>query len=125
MIKTGEPLMNTLLTNLARSYESRRTLYRRSRRLLVGLLAGRWSGRRPALERAARGFLRDRTRSDLARVVADRGFALAAAAALAASTTATALPPVNLSDVAAGIGGFVIVIWPLRTGIVAPGRGCA
>ncbi len=72
------------MTNLARSYKSRRTLYRRSRRVLVGLLAGPWPGRRPALERAARGFLRDRARSYLARVVADRRFALAAVAALAA-----------------------------------------
>ena len=93
---------------LARTYESRRTLYRRSRRVLVGMLGGRWRGRRPVLERAARGFLRDRPRSYLARVVGDRGFALAAAAALVASTTATALPPVNLSEVAAGTGGFVM-----------------
>ncbi len=93
---------------ITRSYESRRTLYRRSRRVLVGLLVGRLPGRRPALERAARAYLRDRPRSYLARVVADRGFALAAAAALAASTSASALPPVTLSDVAAGTGGFVM-----------------
>ncbi len=93
---------------VTRSYESRRWLYRRSRRVLVGLLAGRWPGRRPGLERAARGFLRDRPRSYLSRLVGDSRFALAAAAALAASTTATALPPVNLSDVVAGTGGFVI-----------------
>ena len=61
---------------------SRRRLYRRSKRLLVGLLSGRWPGRRPALESAARGFLRDRTRGYLARVVGDRGFALAAAATI-------------------------------------------
>ena len=91
-----------------RSFEPRRRLYRRSRRVLVGLLVGRLRGRRTALERAARGFLRDRSRSYLARVVADRRFALAVAAALVASTTATALPPVNLSDVVAGTGGFVI-----------------
>ena len=94
-----------------RPYESRRTLYRRSRRLLVRLLAGRWPGHRPALERAARGFLRDRPRNYFARVVGDRRFALAVAAAIVAgtgATTATALPPVNLSDVAAGTGGFVI-----------------
>ena len=81
---------------LTRSFKSRRRLYRRSRRVLVGLLVGRLSGRRPSLERAARGFLRHRSRSYLARVVADCGFALAAATALAASTMATALPPVNL-----------------------------
>ncbi len=76
--------------------------------MLLGLLVGRLPGPRPALERAARGFLRDRPRSYLSRVVADRGFALAAVAALVASTTATALPPLNLSDVVAGTGGFVI-----------------
>jgi len=77
----------------------------------VGLLTGRWPARRPTLERAARGFLRHRTRSYLARVVGDRQFALAVAAAIMAgtvATTATALPPVDLSDVAAGTGGFVI-----------------
>ncbi len=96
------------MTKLTRPYEPRRRLHRRSRRVLVQLLVGRLRGRRPALERAARGFLRDRPRSYLARVVGDRRFALAAAAALAASTMATALPPVNLSDVAAGTGVFVI-----------------
>ncbi len=101
-------MIGTPMTNLTRSFESRRRLYRRSRRVLLGLLVGRLPGRRPALERAARGFLRDRSRSYLARVVADRGFALAAVAALVTSMTATALPPVNLSDVAAGTGGFVI-----------------
>ena len=60
------------------------------------------------MERAARGFLRNRTRSYLARVVGDRRFALAVAAALVAGTWTTAVPPVNLSDVAAGTGGFVI-----------------
>ena len=95
-------------TAQSRSFEPRRRLYHRSRRVLVGLLVGRLRGRRPALERAARGFLRDRPRRYLVRVVADRRFALAAVAALVASTTATALPPVNLSDVAAGTGGFVI-----------------
>ncbi len=69
---------------------------------------GRLIGRRPALERAARAHLRGRARSYLARVVSDRGFALAAAVALAASATATAHPPVELADVAAGTGGFVM-----------------
>jgi len=76
--------------------------------VLVGLLVGRLHGRRAALERAARSFLRDRPRNYLTRVVADHRFALAAVAALVASTTAMALPPVNLSDVVAGDGGFVM-----------------
>ncbi len=96
------------MMNLGRSHESRRRLYRRSKRVLLVLLAGRWPGRRPALERVVRGLLRDRPRNYLVRVAADRGFALAAVAALVASATATAVPPVELADVAAGTGGFVI-----------------
>jgi hypothetical protein len=38
----------------------------------------------------------------------DRRPTLAAAVALATTTTATAVPPVNLSDVVAGTGGFVL-----------------
>ncbi len=95
-------------TSVARSYESPRTLYRRSRRVLVSLLVGRMPGPRWVLERATRAFLRARTRSYRARVVADRRFALAAAAALLASTTLTAETPVDLADVAAGTAGFVI-----------------
>ena len=55
-----------------------------------------------------RRFLRDRPRSFLARLVGDRAFALAAAVSLAAAGTAGALPPIELSDVAAGTGGLVI-----------------
>ncbi|MEE8458220.1 MAG: integrin alpha [Phycisphaerales bacterium] len=102
---------NAPTTRFTRSSDSRRTLYLRSRRLLVSLLARRSPGRRPALESAARRFLRGRTRSYLVHVIGDRGFALAAAAAIMAglgSTTASALPPVELADIAAGTGGFVI-----------------
>ncbi len=112
-------------TSPLRSHESRRRLYRRSKRVLLGLLAGRWPGRRPALERAARRLLRERPRKYLARVAADRGFALVAAAALVASTAAKAVPPVDLADVAAGTGGFVINgIDPLdRSGYSVSGAG--
>ena len=95
-------------TAQSRSFEPRRRLYHRSRRVLVGLLVGRLHGRRAALERAARNFLRDRSRSYLARVVGDRRFALAAAVTLAATATAGTLPPIELADVVAGSGGFVI-----------------
>ncbi len=107
----AESALTVPTAQVTRSFESRRRLYRHSRRVLVGLLVGRLQGRRPTLERAARGFLRDRPRSYLARVVGDRGFALAAAATIIScmvSTKATALPPVELSDIAAGTGGFVI-----------------
>ena len=83
---------------------SRRGLYRRGKRVLVGLLAGRRAGPRPALEAVVRRFLRGRSQGYLRRLVADRAMALAVAAALAASMTAGAAPPVNLADVAAGTG---------------------
>ncbi len=98
-------------TAQSRSFEPRRRLYHRSRRVLVGLLVGRLHGRRPALERAARSFLRDRSRSDLARVVGDRRFALAAAATLLAAGTARTVTAASS-----------LVIWHLPDGIVAPGR---
>ncbi len=92
----------------ARCGASRRMLYRESKRLLLGLLSRTYKGPRWALEPALRRFLRDRPRSYLARLLGDRGFALAAAVSLAAAPTAGALPPIELSDVAGGSGGFVI-----------------
>jgi len=87
---------------------SRRRLYRQSKRLLVRVLAGTCKAPRGALEPAVRRFLRARPRGYLVRLVGDRPFALAAAAFLLAAGAAGALPPVNLADVAAGNGGFVI-----------------
>ena len=72
---------------------SRRRLYRHSKRVLTRLLGRRWSGPRWTLEPAIRRFLRDRPRSFLARLLGDRGFALAAVVSLAATGTAGALPP--------------------------------
>ena len=88
--------------------ESRRTLYRHTKRMLVRLLARRWKRPRNALEPAVRRFLRARPRSYLLRLVGDRAFALAAAAALLAAGAAGALPPIDLADVAAGSGGLVM-----------------
>ncbi len=90
------------------SRTSRRTLYRHTKRMLLRLLARRWKGPRNALEPAVRRFLRARPRGYLVRLAGDRGFALAAAAALLAAGTARALPPIDLADVAAGNGGFVM-----------------
>ncbi len=93
------------------SRASRRTLYRHTKRLLVRLLARKWNRPRNVMESAVRRFLRARPRSYLSRLVGDRAFALAAAAALlaaGAAGAAGALPPIELSDVAAGSGGFVI-----------------
>ncbi len=87
---------------------SRRRLYRSTKRLLLGLLARRWTGPRITLEPAVRRFLRARPPSFLSRVTADRGFALAAAGSLLAGSTAGALPPIDLAHVATGRGGFVI-----------------
>ncbi len=86
----------------------RRALYRRSKRVLSHLLARTRSVPRSAVERAARRFLRAKSTRMLARLVGDRAFALAVVASLSAAGAAAALPPVNLSDVAAGSGGFVI-----------------
>ncbi len=86
----------------------RRTLYRQGKRVLARLLARRWREPRTALEPAVRRFLAGRTRAYLLRLVGDRAFALAAAASLLAAGAAVALPPIDLSDVAAGSGGFVI-----------------
>ena len=90
---------------------SRRSLYRQSKRLLVRLLSRRCKGPRDALEPAVRRFLRARPRSYLSRLIADRAFAVAAAASLLVGGTAGAAgpqPPIELSDVTAGFGGFVI-----------------
>ena len=59
-------------------WSSRRTPYRHSKRVLTRLLGRRWKGPRWALEPAVRRFLRARPRSYLARLLGDRGFALAA-----------------------------------------------
>ncbi len=105
--------MSNMITTLpvvgsAVSGASRRRLYRHSKRVLTRLLGRRWSGPRWALEPAVRRFLRARPRSYLSRLLGDRGFALAAVVSLAATGTAGALPPIELSDVAAGTGGFII-----------------
>ncbi len=101
-------MITTLPVGNTASGPSRRRLYRQSKRVLTRLLTRRWSGPRWALEPAVRRFLRDRPRRYLARLLGDRGFALAAAVSLAAAGTAAALPPIELADVAAGTGGFVI-----------------
>ncbi len=108
----------------ARCGAPRRTLYRQSKRLLGRLLARTWTGPRWALEPAVRRFLRARPRSFLARLLGDRGFALAAVVSLAATATAGALPPIELSDVAAGTGGFIINgIAPDNSGYSVSGAG--
>ncbi len=101
-------MITTPVVGSAASRVSRRTLYRQSKRLLTRLLTRTWKRPRNALEPAVRQFLRARPRSYLSRLLGDRAFALAAAASLLAAPTAGALPPVELSDVAAGSGGFVI-----------------
>ncbi len=87
----------------------RRKAYRQGKRLLLeGLLARSWRGPRERLEPVVRRFLAGRTRGYLLRLTQDRAFDLAAGAAVVAAGQAWALPPVNLSDVAAGAGGFVM-----------------
>jgi hypothetical protein len=85
---------------------SRRVVYRRCKQLLIRLLLGRRLVPQFAAESAVRRFLRDRPRSELARLVGDRAFALAAVAALVAAGSAGAIPPIDLDEVAHGNGGF-------------------
>ncbi len=101
-------MVTTPVGGFAGASTARRTLYRHTKRMLLRLLARRWKGPRTALEPAVRRFLRARPRGSLVRLVGDRGFALAAAATLLAAGTAGASPPIELADVAAGSGGFVI-----------------
>ena len=93
---------------VASSGASRRTVYRQTKRLLLGLVARRWTGSRLGLEPAVRRYLRGRSRGYLLRLSRDGGVAMAAAAAVLATATAGALPPVNPSDISAGDGGFVM-----------------
>ncbi len=86
----------------------RRGLYRRGKRLLIGILERIWQGPRPALEPAVRAFLRARPRGFLRRLANDRPFALAVAAALATAPIAAAEPPIHLGEIALGDGGFII-----------------
>ena len=76
--------------------------------MMLEILGPRWTGPRYTLESAVRRFLRARSRSYLGRLLGDRGFAVAAAVSLAATGMTGALPPVELSDVVAGTGGFVM-----------------
>ncbi len=108
MFSSRQPVNTTPVVGNAGSGTSRRTLYRHTKRMLLRLLSRRWTGPRTALEPAVRQFLRARPRGYLLRLVGDRAFGLAAAASLLAAGTAGALPPIELSDVAAGDGGFVI-----------------
>ncbi len=102
------PKSNFASPAFAGKRKSRRNVYRQSKRLLIRLMAGTWSGPPRALEPAVRGFLRARSRSYLLHLAGNRAFALAAAATLLATGTARALPPIELSDIAAGNGGFIM-----------------
>ncbi len=106
--RVGSVMVTAAIGGNAAPGASRRSLYRQSKRLLVRLMSRRCKGPRDALEPAVRRFLRARPRSYLSHLIADRAFALAAAASLLVGGTAGALPPIELSDVAAGNGGFVI-----------------
>lgn len=75
---------------------------------MLQLLARRWRSPRRTLEATVRRFLAPLTRRELSSLLTDRRLALASAAALLATGTTVADPPIELSDIAAGIGGFVI-----------------
>ena len=88
--------------------QTRRIQYRQTKRMLVRLVAPRWQGHRYTLELAVRRFLRGKHCNELTRLATNRLCVMAAAASVLAAATAGTLPPVNLADVEAGIGGFVI-----------------
>ncbi len=92
----------------AGSSASRRMLYRQGKRVLIQTLNRSWSGPRNTLEPAVRRFLRARSRGYLSCLARGGAFALAAAACLLATPPAGALPPIELADIADGIGGFII-----------------
>ncbi len=87
---------------------SRRALYRHAKRTLHKALVRRWTGSRAALDKHIRAFLRGKRRTYLFRLVRRHAFALLVATALLTVATAQASPPIELSDVASGTGGFVI-----------------
>ncbi len=86
----------------------RRFIYRRGKRRLAEMLARCRTAPRGEVNLALRRFLRARSRRFLERLLTDRAFTHAALATLLAAASAQALPPVNLSDVAAGSGGFLM-----------------
>ena len=88
--------------------QSRRVLYRQTKRMLVRMVAPGWRGHRYTLEPAVRRFLRGRSRNELVRLVTSRLCAMAAAVFVLTAGIGGTLPAVNLADVEAGAGGFVI-----------------
>ncbi len=90
------------------STPSRRALYRHAKRTLYKALVRPWTGSRASLDKQIRAFLRGKRRSYLLRLARQHAFALIVAGALLTGATAHASPPIELSDVAAGTGGFVI-----------------
>ena len=92
--------------------ETRRNLFRRTRRAILILAARHWKGTRASLRSAIRRFLKPYRRrlGLLRRVVGDARFAAAVAAAFLAAGSVTQsvagapIPPIELSDVPAGMG---------------------
>jgi hypothetical protein len=83
-------------------------LYRDAKRLLIAQAATRWRGPARELERRARALLRGKGRAYLLRLVRRPSVAAAVTLLLLAGGAARAEAPVELSNVAAGTGGFVI-----------------
>ncbi len=86
---------------------TRQSLCRAARKRIWSLVSTRARGIRTTVRRRVREFLRCRKRGFLLRVLRDGAFALAVAGSLLGGGTAAA-QAIDLADVAAGDGGFVI-----------------
>ena len=90
---------------------SRRLLYRRGKRMLLGLLARRWRGPRRTLEPAVRRFLGPLSRPDLSSLLADHHVAMAAVVALLA---VVALPTTALNRLRLRKAAMFVASEPIR-----------
>ena len=87
---------------------SRRRLLAAARRILWSLVRGRARGPRCALRELLRLFLKGAGQARLLRLLRDAAFAAAVAAALLATASPASAQGIDLADVAAGRGGFVV-----------------
>ena len=88
---------------------TRRPVYRQAKKTLYAILRPHWHGSRASLTRLIRAWLRGKNRGYLSRLVRRHAFTLAVAGALLAGAQAHASSPIDLADVVAGKGGFVII----------------
>ncbi len=86
----------------------RRALYRRCKRLLQRLIGPGASISAARIQSTIRKLLRNKNRTYLIKLLRQQAFALTVVSGLFTGAQAHALPPIELSQIAAGLGGFVI-----------------